>query len=52
MAEGYFNSWSSIQHCIKKNDKNPVNDVIEELRKHWKGEERVEFPLFTKVGRI
>lgn len=52
MAEGYFNSWSSIQHYIKKNGENPVNEVIEKLREYWKGEQRVEFPLFTKVGRI
>ena len=52
MIEGYLNSWSSIQHYIKENGKNPVNQVIEKLREFWKGEERVEFPLFTKVGRI
>jgi ubiquinone/menaquinone biosynthesis C-methylase UbiE len=52
MIEGYLNSWSSIQHYIKKNGENPVGLVIEKLREFWKGEERVEFPLFTKVGRI
>ncbi len=52
MAEGYFNSWSSIQHYIKKNGKNPVGEVIEKLREYWQGEQRVEFPLFTKVARI
>jgi len=52
MVEGYFNSWSSIQHYIKKNGVNPVNEVIEKLSSYWIDEERVEFPLFTKVGRI
>lgn len=52
MAEGYFNSWSSIQHYIKKNGVNPVNEVIDKLRDYWIGEQRVEFPLFTKVGRV
>ncbi|AFK04106.1 Methyltransferase type 11 [Emticicia oligotrophica DSM 17448] len=52
MAEGYFNSWSSIQHYIKKNGKNPVEGVIEKLKEHWKDRQHVYFPLFTKVGRI
>lgn len=52
MAEGYFNSWSSIQHYIKENGKNPVGEVIDKLREYWQGEQRVEFPLFTKVGRV
>ena len=52
MAEGYFNSWSSVQHYINKNGENPVGELIEKLRKYWKGQQRVEFPLFTKVGRI
>ncbi len=52
MAEGYFNSWSSIQHYIKKNGVNPVNEVIDKLRAYWIGEQRVEFPLFAKVGRV
>lgn len=52
MAEGYFNSWSSIQHYIKKNRENPVNQVISELKDIWKGFEKVDFPLFTKVGII
>jgi hypothetical protein len=52
MIECYLNSWSSIQHYIKKNEENPVGAVIEKLSEFWKGEERVEFPLFTKVGII
>lgn len=52
MAEGYFNSWSAIQHYIKKNGENPVNQVINELREIWKSTVKVTFPLFTKVGII
>jgi ubiquinone/menaquinone biosynthesis C-methylase UbiE len=52
MAEGYFNSWSAVQHYINKNGENPVIEVIEKLKPYWKGQQRVDFPLFTKVGRI
>ncbi|CAH0994207.1 2-methoxy-6-polyprenyl-1,4-benzoquinol methylase, mitochondrial [Emticicia aquatica] len=52
MAEGYFNSWSSVQHYIKKHSENPVNSVINELKSFWKDNEKVSFPLFTKVGII
>ena len=52
MADGYFNSWSSIQHYIKKNGENPVNQVMDQLKSVWKGLEIVDFPLFTKVGII
>ncbi len=36
----------------KKNGENPVNEVIEILKPICKVEERVNFPLFTKVGRV
>jgi ubiquinone/menaquinone biosynthesis C-methylase UbiE len=52
MAEGYFNSWSAVQHYINKNGENPVIEVIEKLKHVWKDKERVDFPLFTKVGKI
>lgn len=52
MAEGYFNSWSAVQHFIKKNGYNPVNQLVEDLSVVWNGSEKVNFPLFTKVGQI
>lgn len=52
MAEGYFNSWSAVQHFIKKNGYNPVNQLVEDLSAFWTDSEKVNFPLFTKVGRI
>ncbi len=52
MIEGYLNSWSAIQHYIKKNGENPVNQVISELHEVWKSTEKVVFPMFTIVGII
>jgi ubiquinone/menaquinone biosynthesis C-methylase UbiE len=52
MAEGYFNSWSAVQHFMAKNAYNPVNQLIEDLKPIWDMTEKVHFPLFTKVGLI
>jgi hypothetical protein len=51
---GYLNSWSAVQHFIKKNASNPVNQVAEQLREAWSGQEfrKVSFPIFTRIGRI
>ncbi len=51
--EGFFNTWSSVQKCIKQTGKNPVPALIEKIRPLWKGElQAVNFPLFMRVGRI
>lgn len=51
---GYFNSWSSVQHYINANKKNPVDKIIEELNFLWKDEDvkAVTFPLFLRIGKI
>jgi hypothetical protein len=41
----------------KKNNENPVNQVISVLKNVWKGKENAErrpltFPLFTRVGKV
>ena len=50
---GYFNTWSSVQHYIRKNNKNPVDEFSRELRKVWGSVTRrkVSFPVFMRVGR-
>lgn len=53
--EGYFNSWSSVQNYIKAHNKNPVDDLVNSLKKKWPKDEkrkRVVFPIFTKIARI
>ena len=52
---GYFNSWSSVQHFIKANQTNPVDEFASELRKYWidpQEKKLFSFPLFLKIGKI
>lgn len=51
---GYLNTWSSVQHFIKANGYNPVDQLAVELEKAWGGEEAkgFYFPLFLKLGRV
>jgi len=50
---GYFNTWSAVQHYIRKNNENPVDEFSKELRKAWGGvgRRKVSFPVFIRVGR-
>lgn len=52
--EGYLNSWSSVQNYISQNQENPVNGIVEDLKKYWnKGTTKeITFPIFTRIGRI
>lgn len=52
--KGYLNSWSSVQNFSSEEGKNPVNNVIEQIRPHWKNEtsKKIKFPIFTRIGRI
>lgn len=48
---GYLNTWSAVQHYIKKNNSNPVELIKEKLLSVWGNEERmVTFPIFMKAG--
>lgn len=51
---GYFNTWSSVQHFIKANGYNPVDELITTLPAIWpEAESRAfYFPLFMRVGRV
>ncbi len=52
---GYFNTWSSVQHFIKANGYNPVNEIAEQLEAAWPEEKRLmhlAFPVFLRIGRI
>lgn len=53
--EGYFNSWSSVQHFNKSNpNTDPVQQIILEIKNFWKENEvkEVKFPIFMRVGNI
>jgi SAM-dependent methyltransferase len=50
---GYLNTWSAVQHYIRKNNQNPVENFAEELRKGWGDvlKRKVTFPVFMRTGR-
>lgn len=50
--EGYLNSWSAVQHYIKKEGDNPVIPFIEELKHEWDSVREVVFPVFLYAGRV
>lgn len=50
---GYLNTWSAVQHYVKKNNNNPVDLIYDNLSLVWGSEERmVTFPIFMKAGYI
>lgn len=49
--EGYLNTWSATQKFIQANSKNPVDELMERLRRmHLDETLSVKFPLFMRVG--
>lgn len=51
--EGYLNTWSALQKFITKNNYNPVDDLIQRIKPHWKPEQRqISFPVYLLLGRI
>ena len=51
--QGYFDSWSSVQNYIAKNNINPVPDIMKEIAKVWGNKERftTRLPIFMKIGK-
>jgi ubiquinone/menaquinone biosynthesis C-methylase UbiE len=51
---GYFNTWSSVQHFIKANGYNPVNELAGLIAAAWQRDDNKSFyfPLFLKLGRV
>lgn len=49
---GYLTTWSATQKYIKENGHDPVPDIIEEIKPHWKDALTVTFPVFLKLGKI
>ncbi|GGE55838.1 methyltransferase family protein [Pedobacter psychrotolerans] len=50
---GYLNTWSSLQHYKKANDRNPLEYVMTELKEAWgdDAEKDVRFPVLLRVGK-
>jgi hypothetical protein len=52
---GYFNTWSALQHYIKKNNETPLSsEFISECKLAWGNDEmrNVKFPIYLKIGKI
>ncbi len=51
---GYLNTWSSVQHFIKANGYNPVDEFAANLSSVWPGEGSLSFyfPLFLRLGSV
>lgn len=50
---GYLETWSAVQHYIKKNGINPVDLIRDELKEYWeKGDKKVTFPLLLRIGKL
>jgi len=52
---GYLQSWSSVQHFIKANNVNPVNEMATQLSAVWPtATDKLEFrfPVFLRLGRL
>ncbi len=50
---GYLETWSALQHYVKAQGNNPLDLVIDNLKKAWGEEESktIHFPLIMKAGR-
>jgi ubiquinone/menaquinone biosynthesis C-methylase UbiE len=52
--EGYLNSWSAVQHFIRREGYNPVDNFMADMRQFWQEDaiQTVHFPLFLKLGKV
>ena len=50
---GFLNSWSAVQHYLKKNGQNPLDLIEGELRSSWTSgaTKSVRFPIFVRLGK-
>jgi ubiquinone/menaquinone biosynthesis C-methylase UbiE len=50
---GFLNTWSAVQHYIRKNNENPVDKFSVDLRKAWGKvlKRKVTFPIFSRISR-
>lgn len=50
---GYINTWSAVQYFISTNNRNPVDEIAEPLKKLWRNDlkRKVSFPIFMRAGK-
>lgn len=50
---GFLNTWSAVQHYIKKHNENPVEQFADELKEGWGNiaKRKVSFPVFMIAAR-
>ncbi|HKP32702.1 MAG TPA: class I SAM-dependent methyltransferase [Chitinophagaceae bacterium] len=53
-VEGYLNTWSAIKKFIKINNYNPISELMQNVRKAWGNNEKIEFefPLPLRIGKL
>jgi Methylase involved in ubiquinone/menaquinone biosynthesis len=51
---GYLETWSAVQHYIKKNNSNPLDLVYNHLKNAWGDQEfkQIRFPILLRVGMV
>lgn len=50
---GYLETWSSVQHYIKENNKNPLDLIRDKLKTSWKeNDKKVTFPMLLRIGKL
>lgn len=50
---GYLRTWSAVQHYIRVNKHDPVDELEPRLKAAWKGESMViHFPLHVLMGKL
>ncbi len=51
--EGYLNTWSALQKFISRNNYNPVDDLLQRIKPHWKKEQmKIIFPVHLLLGSV
>lgn len=52
--QGYFNTWSALQHYLAEKGNNPVPGLIELIRPYWgeANKKRIIFPVHLLLGTI
>lgn len=50
---GFLGTWSALKHFIKKNQCNPLEDLLPQLKKAWGDvpERAIHFPVFSRIGK-
>lgn len=51
---GYLQTWSAVQHFVKKKNQNPIDLIYKDLKEAWKGgnTKPVKFPILLRIGQV